>query len=644
MAISKNKNIATFGLYVNNSVTEKLKTLTVPETDSINLDLIEKKLGEPHPFDYTLIDGLMKKFGLATAVIEKMVDFAFGPKLNVECKDTRAKQILDDFLNKTYLRSYIKPWAREGLAKGPGFMEIAGLADKSDDEIAIKVPSSNNMYVRRDKYGNVEKFIQHVGSNLNRISEKDIVELNPDEMVQVDFNKWGNCAYGYGYIYSALQTIDDFLMAQKAIHKLTKRKANMPIWVKLGNVEKEDYPQQAQIDAFGEKLQYMDETTEWVTGPNVEITAIDTGNVAEKFIGVLNNDYKLLSYSFQVPETIMGAGNVPEGLAKVQMDAFDRRIKSLQDEVGMVIKEKILRKILKKNGLDVEFNVVWGELNEEDKEKLIMQYNSILGNMSVSPGLKKEVEKKLALLLDINIEAVEANNAEMEGSEEENPEREREENEKLPEVPGQKSLEGVKYKEVHNTLYEDTGSIRINEWINFNYNDLKNEILQAVRKDKFDDLRATNAIEREAGYLSAAKVRQLKEIFEKGFDKNLSVKELEQQIQKVVGPLYKYDENGLVLDNGERVIKLDSVTRSNVIARTETVRLANIGNLDFYKTKKVDEVRFVASLSDRTCPECEGLNGNIYNISEAYDTIPVHINCRCAFVPIVQEKVKETEI
>jgi len=619
------------------NITEGLKTLISPEDEQYKIKQIETKLGEPHPFDYTIIDGLMKKFGLVNAVIDKTVDFAVGPKLTIDCKDKRGKQILDDFIEGTELRKYIKPWVKEGLGKGTGYMEIAGL-DGDDKEIEIKVVSSNSMYKRRDKFGIITGYVQYIGNNLSRINSQDAIELKPEEIIDIDFNKVGNSAYGMGMIHSAIQTIDDFLMAQKAIHKLTKRKANMPIWVKLGNAEKDDYPQQAQIDAFGEKLQFMDEVTEWVTGPNVDIKTVDTGNIGQKFDGVLANDYKLLSYCFQIPETILGAGNVPEGLARVQMDTFDRRIKSLQDEIGLVIK-KLLKRVLHKNGVDVLFHIVWGELNEEDRDKMIIQYNSIISNMSISPGLRLEVEKKLAVMLEINYDEVQAENDARADKDVENPEREREEDEPLPEVPGQKSLESIQIKE---DVYEDTGNLTVEEWISFNYNDLRSNIVQAIQADKFTALRASNSIERSAGYLSAAKVNQLRQIFTEGFMLNHSVKEIETKVQRVAGPLYKYNEKGLILDNGEKIIRLDSSTRANMIARTETVRLANIGNLDFYKTKNVQNVRFVASLSERTCELCTSLNGTIYDINESYGIIPegTHMNCRCAMVPVILENVQ----
>ncbi len=625
-------------------IQEQFKTILTPEQEKQIYNNVVDKLGEPHPFDYNLIEGIIKKFGLVNAIIDKYVDFTIGPKLRVECKDERGQKILDDFINNTDLRAHIRPWVREALGYGSGYLEIAGL-DANSNEVQIKHVSAKSMYIKRDEKGTTIGFVQYGGKSFISISEKDIIPLTTGEIVQLNINKWGSCGYGLGIVYSALQIIDDFLMTQKSIHKLTKRKANAPIHARLGNAEKDDYPQQAQIDAFGNKLQYLDESTEWVTGPNVEFKVIDFGNIGDKFTEILNNDYKLMSYSFQVPEPILGAGNVAEGLVDTQMDGFNRKIKSLQDEIGYIIKIQVLKRILNNAGLDLEFDVFWGELNDEIKAGQIELHKNILSVAGLSPGMRDKVEEKLAELLNINYDEVVAKNDEANDKMEkqlalqqgqtpeqkptQSPERQREETEPLPEVPGQKSLEHI-----HEDINLDE-NFTLTEWLNFDYSQLKDKIISAIAIDKFSNLRANNKIERELGYLNTRQVNQLRNVMKDAFDKEKSIKYIENGIMK------KVKIGALKNEKGD--VKLNAQLRANMIARSESTRLANIGTLDFYKEKEIEKTRFVASLSERTCDICEELNGTIYEINEAYDKIPVHSNCRCAMVPFIQEK-KEGEI
>ena len=202
-------------------------------------------------------------------------------------------------------------------------------------------------------------------------------------------------------------------MARNSIDKLTKRKANSPIHAILGNAEKDDYPDQEDIDGFGQKLQFMDESTEWVTGPNVEMKVLDFGSVGAKFTDVLNNDYKLLSYSFQVPEVLLGSGSIPEGLAEVQMDAFERRIRSLQLDFGFAIREQIFDKILAQHGLEnEEYEIIWGEQSEDDIIAKLKSIEGLMRSPGISEGLKLELENRVADILSLDMSEITKRNEE----------------------------------------------------------------------------------------------------------------------------------------------------------------------------------------------------------------------------------------
>ena len=64
-------------------------------------------------------------------------------------------------------------------------------------------------------------------------------------------------------------------------------------------------------------LEWLTSKHEWVTDGLTKISAVDTGNLSDKFTGPLKHDEDMLFFTFQVPEVLMGRGNVPEGLAEV---------------------------------------------------------------------------------------------------------------------------------------------------------------------------------------------------------------------------------------------------------------------------------------------------------------------------------------
>jgi SPP1 gp7 family putative phage head morphogenesis protein len=82
------------------------------------------------------------------------------------------------------------------------------------------------------------------------------------------------------------------------------------------------------------------------------------------------------------------------------------------------------------------------------------------------------------------------------------------------------------------------------------------------------------------------------------------------------------------------------LTRARTIARTETVRAHNIGALTRYADMgdRIDGVtalvEFTTAGDERVCPECAALEGMTISVDNAWNVIPVHANCRCAWLPV----------
>jgi len=90
----------------------------------------------------------------------------------------------------------------------------------------------------------------------------------------------------------------------------------------------------------------------------------------------------------------------------------------------------------------------------------------------------------------------------------------------------------------------------------------------------------------------------------------------------------------------ERVDKI-GITRARVLARTEVISSAAEATLNSYKEAGVlgveTQAEFATAEDEQVCPQCEKLQGKIYPISEASGIIPVHPNCRCAWLPVVTD-------
>lgn len=89
-------------------------------------------------------------------------------------------------------------------------------------------------------------------------------------------------------------------------------------------------------------------------------------------------------------------------------------------------------------------------------------------------------------------------------------------------------------------------------------------------------------------------------------------------------------------DMSKRIAGLTN-TRALTIARTETIYAHAEGQLDSMQLLGVEEVEAMVEFStagdDRVCAKCASLSGQTYTIKEARGIIPVHPNCRCAWLP-----------
>jgi hypothetical protein len=387
-----------------------------------------KELGEPHPFDFEVTEGLYKTMGMVAGIVDKYCDFVWGPGFFTISEDERAKEIVDQWLKDVNFDSKGRQWLKEALIKGSGFMELGGTLEQIPQ--GCKVLDSTTMYVDRDKKGVINGFNQFLGNNKRvQVTKQNMINFKPFQIADLYLNRTAGDAYGQGIIWPNRVGIDLLLQNTKDIHQLVHRKAGAPIVAKVKPGDDPDTQiSDADVQALADKLTFLTNKTEWALGPNVELEALQFGNLGENFETVLKLDMEMLIFGFQVPEVLMGKGSIPEGLAKVQMDAFERRIQSIQVELEKVIEEKIFRRILLANGMDAHVEFQWGEPSNDEKNQKIQQITTLLSNAFLNPKLRALLDGELAELLGFKAEQVEMDDEERRREEEEN---------QQPIVPGQ---------------------------------------------------------------------------------------------------------------------------------------------------------------------------------------------------------------
>lgn len=78
---------------------------------------------------------------------------------------------------------------------------------------------------------------------------------------------------------------------------------------------------------------------------------------------------------------------------------------------------------------------------------------------------------------------------------------------------------------------------------------------------------------------------------------------------------------------------------SDRIARTELTYIQNKAAADRYKANGVQQYEYLAALDDRTSQICTETNGKRFNMAEltiGTNAPPLHPNCRCTIIPIIE--------
>lgn len=110
------------------------------------------------------------------------------------------------------------------------------------------------------------------------------------------------------------------------------------------------------------------------------------------------------------------------------------------------------------------------------------------------------------------------------------------------------------------------------------------------------------------------------------------------------------DGSSVVQIAREMVDKIDGLTASRALtlARTEIINAHSEGQLDAYDKLGIKElgiqVEWSTAGDDRVCPICAAREGQIMSVDEARGIIPIHPNCRCAWLPATSGLLKSLGI
>lgn len=122
--------------------------------------------------------------------------------------------------------------------------------------------------------------------------------------------------------------------------------------------------------------------------------------------------------------------------------------------------------------------------------------------------------------------------------------------------------------------------------------------------------------------------QQLSNVLALGFAEGKSPRDLARELSKTVESLLH--------------------KRALTIARTELAYAYAEGQLDGFENDKQFDLQIEAEWStagdDRVCPACFPLDGMVFKLEKARGMIPLHPNCRCAWLPVVKQPKRTSKV
>ena len=321
------------------------------------LEKYPKELGVKHPFPFEDAENVYKTNGLLTGACNKIVDNIIG-EFQVKCKDAKSKLLIDSFIKESDLQIHLREWILEAVVKGNGFLEI----DLKNNK--VRVVNANNMYVVRDKIGNVKGYNQFIGKMKNfSLDSKNLTSFLPNQIAHLMFNKLSGDAYGQGLLKPNERIIDFLMQNEEDVHKLITRKAGAPMHVMVG--QPGEVTDTTAVDNIKNLLVYMTNRTEWVTDGNVKFDVVQFGEIGKNLTDLIQHDIRTLCAGLQIPEVMLNSGQLNEGIGDVQKKSFQQTIASYQEDIETIIENKILEPYLLANNQNADIEFIWNLPGEE---------------------------------------------------------------------------------------------------------------------------------------------------------------------------------------------------------------------------------------------------------------------------------------
>lgn len=409
-AVSSGKTFVFFETSKPTWIEEKLdtalKTITESGQGRVSTSIgfqksLSEKRGEDKPYDYGIYEAIYTAVPMANAATDMTIDFTVCKGLYVTSENEQVVEECEALMKKINFDIFLRQVVKHMLVYGDCFVEIVTDGEKDTDgnettaatEISdLKILHPKTMKVRRDEHGEILGYIQELGTGVSPVN------FEPHEIAHFVYNQIGDRAYGTSMYEPLLNCLRIKLQMERDMGFLLERKANAPYHIKIGS---DQYPAtQTDIDSFASELAALKARNEWVTSHLIDIAVVGfQGKILDLKPFSEHFDNQIV-YGLRVPYVLLGLGNIPEGLARVQQETFERHTQSIQLSVQKVLEKDIFGLLVKVKKFEELPKLEWGKQSDEEKQKEVEYFLKLL-SAPLTDDTKVWTENKIRDLLGI---------------------------------------------------------------------------------------------------------------------------------------------------------------------------------------------------------------------------------------------------
>lgn len=354
-----------------------------------------RDIGEEHPFDLYLHESSYESIPIIKGAVDKYVAFTTGADYDIESKKEGVKNHWVRFRNDFDFDVLLRYIVRDMLVYGSSFTELIW---KNKTIVGLKLLDPKTMYVKRSDKGVVSGYTQVFGKNYYD-KEKQIT-FKPEEVMHLSYNRLNNSPYGTSIIRplygegDETSLIKNYLRLEINAGKIVAKIAGAKTIISMGSELRQ--PNQADIDRLTDKLYASRDKTEWAVPWDVKFSVLDYKNKVLDLKPFFDHLEKQMIYGLGVPPVLMGTEGVAEGLATVQLEAFERKIGSIQLAISHGLENKLFNILF---GSSHNYKFVWKKKEKKDLTELNILIRYLSGKFIISMDTRLIIENRIRQLL-----------------------------------------------------------------------------------------------------------------------------------------------------------------------------------------------------------------------------------------------------